>query len=176
MFLIQLYGLRVNLVGFIINYWNNNKKFVLASKLIYSGDTNLHNQIKKKGQIYNTNITNKTHTDIHIQCKINPFFHQFRIATLMHRCVIPKCYCHSVRSLIGIIFCCLLSGRISSEALLSTKMPRSTKIRNAIYSRAPLTLVGGVFWWRDRSHYGKRRDIETFSKMANQHLKMTKAI
>ena len=51
-----------------------------------------------------SNIDNETQADIRILGKIDNFFNQFNIATLLHRCGVKKRHGHSVRSLIMAIF------------------------------------------------------------------------
>lgn len=49
-------------------------------------------------------IASKSQDNIHVQSKIDDFFHRFRIGTLLHRCGVRKRHGHSVRSLTQAIF------------------------------------------------------------------------
>jgi len=59
----------------------------------------------------NNRIDSQSQADIQIQSKIDSFFIQFRIGTLLHRCGIRKCHGYSIRSLIQIIFALPFTGK-----------------------------------------------------------------
>ena len=59
----------------------------------------------------NDRIDSQSQADIQIQRKIDSFFNQFRIGTLLHRCGIRKRHGYSIRSLIQIIFALPFTGK-----------------------------------------------------------------